>query len=107
MNTRYLMAMLLGLAVMASSQGQETAPANGATPDKAAQAEQKTAEKTKQLPLGRTQCDLMSNNQQCCSAKNCTGNVLSNRDAHNCTRTAGKSWHPASVNGTPAACTDL
>ena len=31
--------------------------------------------------------------QQCWSAKNCTGKVLSNRDAHNCkVKSKGKSW---------------
>ncbi|HAI28262.1 MAG: hypothetical protein CMO07_02075 [Thalassospira sp.] len=31
--------------------------------------------------------------QKCWSAKNCTGKVLSNRDAHNCKdKSKGKSW---------------
>jgi hypothetical protein len=28
----------------------------------------------------------------CYSGRNCTGNVLSNRDAHNCKNHGGKSW---------------
>jgi len=40
--------------------------------------------------------------QQCCSAKNCTGKVLSNRDQHNCKNNGGKSWTPGNGN-----CTNL
>ncbi len=29
---------------------------------------------------------------ECYSGKNCTGKVLSNRDAHNCKNNGGKSW---------------
>jgi hypothetical protein len=53
-------------------------------------------------------CDTLEEKQQCCSAKNCGGKVLSNRDAHNCKDISeGKSWHPASKNGDPARCTNL
>jgi hypothetical protein len=41
--------------------------------------------------------------QVCCSAKNCTGKVLSNRDQHNCKdKSTGKSWHAAG-----GACVNL
>gem|GEM_PF-4672891 len=48
-------------------------------------------------------CNASGGVQQCCSAKNCTGKVLSNRDAHNCkVKSTGKSWTPG--DGT---CTNL
>jgi len=31
-------------------------------------------------------------NQKCYSGKNCTGKILSHKDAHNCKRSRGKSW---------------
>lgn len=35
----------------------------------------------------------MAQKQECWSAKDCTGKVLSNRDAHNCkVKSHGKSW---------------
>jgi hypothetical protein len=41
--------------------------------------------------------------QKCWSAKNCTGKVLSNRDAHNCkVKSRGKSWSNAQ-----GVCTNL
>lgn len=41
--------------------------------------------------------------QKCWSAKNCTGKVLSNRDAHNCkVKSKGKSW-----SNTQGVCTNL
>jgi hypothetical protein len=44
--------------------------------------------------------------QICCSAKNCTGKVLSNRDQHNCKdKSTGKSWRPANPPG--GACVNL
>lgn len=101
MNTRYFMAVLLGLAVMASSQAHDKPAKEEAPADKA------VAASTERLTMTRTQCDVYSNVQQCCGAKKCGGNVLSNRDAHNCGRTSGKSWHPAAQNGQPAACTNL
>lgn len=52
---------------------------------------------------GRTQCNPGGPKQECCGSRNCSGNVLSNRDAHNCKRTAGKSWHAANS----VACTNL
>jgi hypothetical protein len=106
MNTRYFMAMLLGLAIMASPQAQETAPAKDAAQVVAAAPSDKAPAKAEHL-MTRTQCDTSATVQQCCGAKKCGGNVLSNRDAHNCGRTAGKSWHPAAQNGQPAACTNL
>jgi len=40
-----------------------------------------------------TQSEAPTQRQQCWSAKNCTGKVLSNRDAHNCkVKSKGKSW---------------
>lgn len=50
-------------------------------------------------------CDVSAEIQQCCSAAQCGGNVLSNRDRHNCkVKSNGKSWHPAARNGEPAVC---
>lgn len=106
MNTRYFMAMLLGLAIMASPQAQETVSAKDAAAATAAAPAAKAAVKADSA-MTRTQCDVSATVQQCCGAKKCGGNVLSNRDAHNCGRTAGKSWHPAAQNGQPAACTNL
>jgi hypothetical protein len=106
MNTRYFMAMLLGLAIMASPQAQESAPAKEATAVTAAAPADKASDKVMGVAT-RTQCDVSATVQQCCGAKKCGGNVLSNRDAHNCGRTSGKSWHPAAQNGQPAACTNL
>jgi hypothetical protein len=106
MNIRYFMAMLLGLAIMVSPQAQETTPTKDATVATMTAPADKTAIKTESA-AGRTQCDVYATVQQCCGAKKCGGNVLSNRDAHNCGRTAGKSWHPAAQPGQPAACTNL
>lgn len=48
------------------------------------------------LPAPEVQCEAGAAKQQCCSAKNCGGKVLSNRDQHNCkTKSTGKSWHAA------------
>ena len=53
-------------------------------------------------------CDTLSTKRQCCSAKDCGGKVLSNRDAHNCKdKSEGKSWHPASDGQTATQCTNL
>ena len=41
-------------------------------------------------------CSINSDKQECCSARNCSGKVLSNKDAHNCKLSGGKSWHKAS-----------
>jgi hypothetical protein len=47
--------------------------------------------------------DDMAAGQKCWSAKNCTGKVLSNRDAHNCkVKSRGKSWSNAQ-----GVCTNL
>jgi hypothetical protein len=61
-----------------------------------------------QVPaIGRDDSDVMaphagvmpSVKQKCWSAKNCTGNVLSNRDKHNCkVKSTGKSWSDKSGN---------
>ena len=49
------------------------------------------------------ECDVDAGVQQCCSARGCTGKVLSNRDAHNCkVKSRGKSWHDAA-----GACVNL
>lgn len=37
-------------------------------------------------------CNINAGVQQCCSAKSCSGKVLSNRDQHNCKNNGGKSW---------------
>jgi hypothetical protein len=48
-------------------------------------------------------CPGDASKQTCCSAKNCGGKVLSNRDQHNCIqKSKGKSWHPAG-----GACVNL
>jgi hypothetical protein len=48
-------------------------------------------------------CPGDADKQTCCSAKNCGGKVLSNRDRHNCSvKSKGKSWHAAG-----GACTNL
>lgn len=52
-------------------------------------------------------CDELAKVQQCCSARSCSGKVLSNRDKHNCGNHDGKSWHAASDGVTPAACQNL
>jgi len=52
-------------------------------------------------------CNTSMSVQQCCSDSSCSGKVLSNRDAHNCKQTSGKSWHPASKDGNPTKCTRL
>lgn len=44
----------------------------------------------------------MAQIQQCWSARNCSGKVLNNRDAHNCKLSGGKSWQDRSGN-----CTNL
>ncbi len=54
------------------------------------------------LPIA--DCSLTATEQECCSAARCTGDVLSNRDEHNCKRKGGTSWHPAARNGNPAPC---
>ncbi len=57
------------------------------------------------LLLRITDCSLTATEQECCSAARCTGDVLSNRDEHNCKdKSKGKSWHPASRNGVAALC---
>ena len=113
MRKHCLMGCMLGLAIMAAVHAQEkTAPvkevavAQQATPA-AAPARETLAAKAKVGAQGATQCDVTANRQQCCGAKNCGGKVFSNRDAHNCANTSGKSWHPASLDGGPAACTNL
>jgi hypothetical protein len=46
-------------------------------------------------------CDIAAGVQQCCSAAKCKGNVLSNRDKHNCkVKSNGTSWHDAAGNCT-------
>jgi hypothetical protein len=40
---------------------------------------------------------------QCFSARNCGGNVLNNRDAHNCKNSGGKSW----LSGVTGQCHNL
>jgi hypothetical protein len=52
----------------------------------------------------RTECDTSANVQQCCSARKCGGQVLNNRDMHNCFNSGGKSWHPAASGGNLASC---
>ncbi|TRX76738.1 hypothetical protein [Pseudomonas mangiferae] len=39
----------------------------------------------------------------CYSARDCSGKVLNNRDAHNCKNSGGKSWR----SGTTGQCTNL
>jgi hypothetical protein len=60
-----------------------SAPASAAAP----------ANSSKAKPAPRAECDVNAGIQQCCSARGCGGVVLSNRDAHNCKNTGGKSWH--------------
>jgi hypothetical protein len=39
-------------------------------------------------------CPGAANRQICCSARACTGRILSSRDRHNCkVKSRGKSWH--------------
>jgi hypothetical protein len=39
-------------------------------------------------------CPGPANKQVCCSARSCSGRILSNRDRHNCkVKSHGKSWH--------------
>jgi uncharacterized protein YceK len=52
-------------------------------------------------------CNTSMSVQQCCSDNSCSGKVLSNKDAHNCKNSGGKSWHPASQNGNPTKCSRL
>lgn len=40
---------------------------------------------------------------QCWSAKNCSGKILNNKDAHNCKLSGGKSWRSK----TTGQCTNL
>ena len=57
----------------------------------------KPVEKEEPAPL--VQCAAGAAKQQCCSARSCTGKVLSNRDKHNCKdKSKGKSWHAANSN---------
>jgi hypothetical protein len=52
-----------------------------------------------ELGVALVECDPAAGVQQCCSARGCTGKVLSNRDAHNCkVKSRGKSWHDAASN---------
>jgi hypothetical protein len=54
-------------------------------------------------PSYAASCPGPANKQICCSARACTGRILSNRDRHNCkVKSRGKSWHAR--NG---ACTNL
>ncbi|UUZ50255.1 hypothetical protein LP420_10025 [Massilia sp. B-10] len=85
--------MLLGLAIMASPQAQETAPAKDAAAATAAAPAAKAAVKADSA-MTRTQCDVYATVQQCCGAKKCGGNVLSNHDAHNCGRTVRQELAP-------------
>ena len=43
-------------------------------------------------PAFAKDCDVNAGVQQCCSAANCGGKVLNNRDLHNCKGSGGKSW---------------
>jgi hypothetical protein len=54
-------------------------------------------------PAHSKECPGDAEKQTCCSAKNCSGKVLSNRDQHNCSvKSKGKSWHAAG-----GACVNL
>ncbi|WP_213716992.1 hypothetical protein [Cedecea lapagei] len=44
-----------------------------------------------------------ANRNECWSAKNCTGKILNNKDAHNCKNSGGKSWRSK----TTGQCTNL
>jgi hypothetical protein len=45
-------------------------------------------------PAPQVMCNANTAAQECCSAKNCNGKRLSQRDRHNCKVTSkGKSWH--------------
>ena len=47
-------------------------------------------------PSYAVSCPGAKNKQVCCSARSCSGKVLSNRDQHNCkVKSHGKSWHAA------------
>jgi len=56
-----------------------------------------TTETKKPLkPVANAPCNTAAGVQECCSAANCSGKVLSNRDKHNCkVKSHGKSWHNA------------
>lgn len=54
-------------------------------------------------PAYSAACPGAANRQVCCSARACSGRILSRRDRHNCrVKSRGKSWHAA--NG---ACVNL
>ncbi|QLG93495.1 hypothetical protein HZF02_16705 [Pseudomonas yamanorum] len=51
----------------------------------------------------QTQDNVKADRNECWSAKNCTGKILNNKDAHNCGLSGGKSWR-SKVTG---QCTNL
>ncbi|RLM17582.1 hypothetical protein BIY29_19085 [Brenneria alni] len=40
----------------------------------------------------KAQDNTKADRNECWSAKNCTGKILNNKDAHNCKLSGGKSW---------------
>jgi hypothetical protein len=109
MKAIYSIALAVGLAVIGQAQAYQAEPRAEKKQVVVAMAQEKGegAEKntSSQAAEPRVACDVTSNRQQCCSAAQCSGKVLSNRDRHNCkVKSHGKSWHAAAVGGAPAAC---
>lgn len=60
------------------------------------------------VPSMAKDCNTSADKQECCSAKDCGGKVLSNRDAHNCKdKSKGKSWHAKAPEGGAATCQNM
>lgn len=51
----------------------------------------------------QTQENVEADRNECWSAKNCSGKILNNKDAHNCKLSGGKSWRSK----TTGQCTNL
>ncbi|MDN4055634.1 hypothetical protein QPK32_21415 [Massilia sp. YIM B02763] len=101
MKLRYSLALILGISLFNSGHARV---AQEGTPSSTAKTVQ-LADKQEKEKAPLVACDVNADVQQCCSAAKCGGNVLSNRDRHNCkVKSGGKSWHPAARGGEPAVC---
>ena len=100
MKRHFLSILLVSMSFLVLAQAPALAQDKPAKP-----ASGETAKPEAPVAGPNVACDVNATVQQCCSAAKCGGDVLSNRDAHNCkVKSSGKSWHPAARNGQPAAC---
>ena len=100
MKRHFLSTLLVSMSFLVLAQAPALAQDKPAKP-----ASGETAKPEATVAGPNVACDVNATVQQCCSAAKCGGDVLSNRDAHNCkVKSSGTSWHPAARNGKPAAC---